>query len=67
MRVMAIERSVNPPEHPAIRMARLRSVDGDILTRFEFGGVMYRQGWVIMDVERVETKSSGMVRNLSAI
>lgn len=30
MRVMASERSVKPPEHPAMRMARLVSLEGDI-------------------------------------
>jgi hypothetical protein len=35
MRVMASARSRKPPEQPAIRTARLRSVEGDILTRFE--------------------------------
>jgi len=35
MRVIASARSRKPPEHPAMRIARFRSVDGDILTRFE--------------------------------
>lgn len=40
MRVMAIERSVKPPEHPAMRTARFRSVEGDIFTRFAFEGAI---------------------------
>jgi len=40
IRVMAEERSVKPPEHPAMRIARLRLVDGVIFTRFGLG-VMY--------------------------
>jgi hypothetical protein len=31
MRVMARERSVKPPEHPAMRIARLVSFEGDML------------------------------------
>lgn len=40
IRVMAAERSVKPPEQPAMRMARLRVVEGDILRRFGFGGIV---------------------------
>ena len=32
MRVIASERSVKPPEHPAMRIARLVSLEGDILS-----------------------------------
>lgn len=41
MRLIAVERSVKPPEHPAMRTARLRSVEGAILIRFEFDGAIY--------------------------
>lgn len=31
MRVIAVERSVKPPEHPAMRIARFWLLDGDIV------------------------------------
>lgn len=37
---MAVERSVKPPEHPAMRTARLRFTEGDILARFLSGGAI---------------------------